>query len=81
MSASKQQSALLGKISALVDFMLCDGRDAFNGLSDQSRDELRTLLGTLNDELRELNAKAEHGFPRGRAVEDSSREANERNCR
>ncbi|MFL9930878.1 hypothetical protein P0D88_16825 [Paraburkholderia sp. RL18-103-BIB-C] len=54
MSANEKKSGLLDQMSALAGFMYVDGRDAFNVLPDRTRDELRILFNTLNDELQEL---------------------------
>jgi hypothetical protein len=81
MSANDKKSALLGQMAALAGFMYCDGREAFAVLPSRTRDELRILFDALNDELQELIAQTDREFSRDCAVEDSSREANERNRR
>jgi hypothetical protein len=72
MSADDKKSALLGQMSALAGFMYVDGRGAFEVLTDRTRDELRILFNTLNDELQELIAQSAREFSRDGAVEDSS---------
>jgi hypothetical protein len=52
-----KQSIVIGRIAALVDFMIVDGGKVFDSLTDQTQDELRTLLGTLNAEMLALNAQ------------------------
>jgi hypothetical protein len=80
-AASKAKSALLGQMAALANFMYADGRDAYRVLPDRTRDELRLLFEALNDELQELIAQSHFELSRDCTVEDSSREANERNRR
>jgi hypothetical protein len=56
-----RKSALLGQMAALANFMYVDGREAFEVLADRTRDELRILFNTLNEELQKLIAEVCHG--------------------
>ncbi|CAN7470620.1 hypothetical protein [Paraburkholderia hospita] len=57
MTANNRKSALLGQMAALANFMHVDGIEAFNDLSDTTRDELQSLFNALNDELQQLIAE------------------------
>lgn len=53
-SADRRIASLIAQLGAMANFMLVDGREAFELLSDDCKASLCVMFGALTDELQEL---------------------------